>query len=91
MGHAEIELGRRGAVGTNAGGGSIRARRNASARKKGEGENGHGSMVIRTGARARRARFADGRRVVVAGAIAGRRHGRTYDVTGEYSNRVELV
>ena len=91
MGRTEIELGRQGAVGTNAGGGSARARRNASARKKGEGENGHGSVGIRKGARARRARFADGRRVVVAGAVAGRRHGRAYDVTGEHSNRVELV
>ena len=51
MGRAEIELGRQGAVGTNAGGGSVRARCNVSARKKGEGENEHGSMWIRTGAR----------------------------------------
>ena len=85
------ELGRRGAVGTNAGGGSVRARCNVSARKKGEGENGHGSVGIRMGARARWARFIDDRRVVVVGAVAGRRHGRAYGVTGEYSNRVELV
>ena len=80
------ELGRRGAVGTNAGGGSVRARCNVSARKKGEGENGHGSMGIRMGARTRWARFIDDRRVVVVGAVAGRWHGRAYGVTGEYSN-----
>ena len=27
----------------------------------------------------------------IAGAVAGRRHGRAYGVTGEHSNRVELV
>ena len=77
-------------MGTNAGGGSVRARRNASARKKGEGENGHGSVGIRTGARARRARFADGRRVeglagVQAPVCASGEHS---DATGENSEPI---
>ena len=43
---------------------SARAQLDPHARKKkGRGENGHDSVGIRTGARARRARFTDGRRV----------------------------
>ena len=79
-------------AGAVSGGSSALALRDASARMKmRRGKNKHDFVGIRTGARARRARSADGRRVVVAGTIAGRRRGRAYDVTGEYSNRVELV
>jgi hypothetical protein len=56
-----IEAGSTGMAGAASGGSSARALRDASARKKmRRGENEHDSVEIRTGTRARRARFADG-------------------------------
>ena len=60
-----IERGRRGLAGATptAGSAHVGLGVSSSSRKEGEGKNEHNSVGIRTDVRARRARFADGRRV----------------------------